>query len=123
MRPPHLHPASSYICKGLWRNPGVVRILPIPLRRYQPMFIPLRFLLALICLANAVPALADIVKPALVEISVYSEGRYRIEIRASIEALLTGINARYQDTTPVSYTHLTLPTIILPCRSRWSPYH
>ena len=22
---------------------------------------------------------------------------------------------------PVSYTHLTLPTIILPCRSRWSP--
>ena len=25
--------------------------------------------------------------------------------------------------TPVSYTHLTLPTIILPCRSRWSPYH
>ena len=23
----------------------------------------------------------------------------------------------------VSYTHLTLPTIILPCRSRWSPYH
>ena len=26
-------------------------------------------------------------------------------------------------TGPVSYTHLTLPTIILPCRSRWSPYH
>ena len=25
--------------------------------------------------------------------------------------------------TAVSYTHLTLPTIILPCRSRWSPYH
>ena len=24
---------------------------------------------------------------------------------------------------PVSYTHLTLPTIILTCRSRWSPYH
>ena len=23
----------------------------------------------------------------------------------------------------VSYTHLTLPTIILPCRYRWSPYH
>ena len=23
---------------------------------------------------------------------------------------------------PVSYTHLTLPTILL-CRSRWSPYH
>ena len=25
--------------------------------------------------------------------------------------------------TSVSYTHLTLPTIILPCRSRWSPDH
>ena len=24
---------------------------------------------------------------------------------------------------PVSYTHLTLPTISLVCRSRWSPYH
>ena len=23
----------------------------------------------------------------------------------------------------VSYTHLTLPTIQLSCRSRWSPYH
>ena len=24
---------------------------------------------------------------------------------------------------PVSYTHLTLPTIRTRCRSRWSPYH
>ena len=24
---------------------------------------------------------------------------------------------------PVSYTHLTLPTIQRSCRSRWSPYH
>ena len=24
---------------------------------------------------------------------------------------------------PVSYTHLTLPTIHVECRSRWSPYH
>ena len=23
----------------------------------------------------------------------------------------------------VSYTHLTLPTILRRCRSRWSPYH
>ena len=28
------------------------------------------------------------------------------------------LNAR-----PVSYTHLTLPTNIIRCRSRWSPYH
>ena len=26
-------------------------------------------------------------------------------------------------TGPVSYTHLTLPTIYPKCRSRWSPYH
>ena len=26
-------------------------------------------------------------------------------------------------TVPVSYTHLTLPTTRLVCRSRWSPYH
>ena len=25
--------------------------------------------------------------------------------------------------TPVSYTHLTLPTNEQQCRSRWSPYH
>ena len=25
--------------------------------------------------------------------------------------------------SPVSYTHLTLPTKIVACRSRWSPYH
>ena len=24
---------------------------------------------------------------------------------------------------PVSYTHLTLPTNVSRCRSRWSPYH
>ena len=27
------------------------------------------------------------------------------------------------DPAPVSYTHLTLPTIALLCRSRWSPYN
>ena len=43
-------------------------------------------------------SLADVVKPALVEISVNTSGTYRVEVRASIEALLTGINARYKDT-------------------------
>ena len=28
-----------------------------------------------------------------------------------------------QRVTPVSYTHLTLPTTLNSCRSRWSPYH
>ena len=29
----------------------------------------------------------------------------------------------YFQTDPVSYTHLTLPTTLHECRSRWSPYH
>lgn len=41
---------------------------------------------------------ADVVKPALVEISVYSKGEVHAEIRASIEAVLTGINGRYKNT-------------------------
>lgn len=41
---------------------------------------------------------ADVVKPALVEISVKTDGTFHIEIRASIEALLTGINSRYKNT-------------------------
>ncbi|RKZ66866.1 MAG: HupE/UreJ family protein [Gammaproteobacteria bacterium] len=42
--------------------------------------------------------LADVVKPALVEINVSSEKLISVEIRASIEALLTGINASYKNT-------------------------
>ena len=62
------------------------------------MFIPSRILLVLIlaCFAPVCPG--DVVKPALVEISVFTEGRFRVEIRASIEALLTGINSRFKDT-------------------------
>ena len=41
---------------------------------------------------------ADVVKPALIEISVFTQGHYRIEIRASLEAILTGINAQYKNT-------------------------
>ncbi len=32
-------------------------------------------------------------------------------------------NRRHLDGIPVSYTHLTLPTTIPSCISRWSPYH
>ena len=44
------------------------------------------------------PTWADVVKPALVEISIHTDGSYHIEVRASLEALLTGINARYRNT-------------------------
>ncbi len=42
--------------------------------------------------------LADVVKPALVEINVDSDKVITVEVRASIEALLTGINAKYKNT-------------------------
>jgi len=54
------------------------------------------WLLSLIMLPGMAPA--DVVKPALVEISVFAEGRFQVELRASIEALLTGINAKYKNT-------------------------
>ncbi len=44
------------------------------------------------------PLFADVVKPALVEINVNNDREISIEIRASIEALLTGINAKYKNT-------------------------
>jgi hypothetical protein len=45
-----------------------------------------------------VNVLADVVRPALIEISVFTSGKASIEIRASIEALLTGINGRFKNT-------------------------
>lgn len=41
---------------------------------------------------------ADVVKPALIEISVDEKGQVEIEIRTSIEALLTEINGRFTNT-------------------------
>jgi hypothetical protein len=43
-------------------------------------------------------ARADVVKPALIEITADVTGKTLIEVRASVEALLTGINARYKNT-------------------------
>ncbi len=63
------------------------------------MFIPRLIVLLALLLSVPQTALGDIVKPALIEISVFTEGRYRVEVRASIEALLTGINAQYKNTT------------------------
>jgi len=43
-------------------------------------------------------AWSDVVKPALTEINVFANGAVEIEIRTSLEALLTGINGRYKNT-------------------------
>ena len=57
------------------------------------------YLLILFLLSSvSFPSHADVVKPALVEISVNTNGSFSIEVRASIEALLTGINSRYKNT-------------------------
>ena len=61
-------------------------------------FIPKLFLLLFFSYLYATPAFSDVVKPALVEINAYTDGKVEIEVRASIEALLTGINAQYKNT-------------------------
>ena len=50
-----------------------------------------------------------------------SEGLSSIKkIQSETKDTLTEIKNNLQ---AVSYTHLTLPTIGMLCRSRWSPYH
>jgi len=56
------------------------------------------FPIIIVALVLTGTAAADVVKPALVEISANTQGTVSIEVRASIEALLTGINARYRNT-------------------------
>lgn len=52
----------------------------------------------LLCYCLFPVAVADVVKPALVEITAKSGGEISIDIRTSIEALLTGINSQYKNT-------------------------
>ena len=40
---------------------------------------------------------------------------------SDVEVVMEGSTGADVDT--VSYTHLTLPTTLHECRSRWSPYH
>lgn len=63
---------------------------------YKVHYAILFYLLSSLFLASN--SVADIVKPALVEISVFADGHYRAELRASIEAMMTGINSRYKNT-------------------------
>lgn len=61
--------------------------------------IPRQLSLFLTAITLYLPVSADVVKPALVEISVYTDERVEIEIRTSVEALLTEINGRFRNTT------------------------
>ena len=49
--------------------------------------------------------------------------KVRIYINNSFKTPLTFGILRPRIILPVSYTHLTLPTIAAECRSRWSPCH
>ena len=58
-----------------------------------------RFILLLLINFLAInTAFSDVVKPALIEINTHIDGKVNVEVRASIEALLTGINAQYKNT-------------------------
>ncbi len=57
-----------------------------------------QLLLIIMSLAFSLQLYADVVKPALIEISVNQLGQVDIEARVSIEALLTGINGKYKNT-------------------------
>ena len=59
---------------------------------------PFRLILLLSFLLTSSTTIADVVKPALTEINVFADGRVLIEVRTSIEALLTGIDGRYRNT-------------------------
>ena len=47
---------------------------------------------------------------------------YRAKV-VRIEKFGAFVNLFDKTDAPVSYTHLTLPTTLHECRSRWSPYH
>lgn len=57
-----------------------------------------RLIVSLALLSLSAISSADVVKPALIEISVFSDGRVEIEVRTSIEAMLTGIAGKYRNT-------------------------
>ena len=78
-------------------NAGQTRPTRFYSRNRENTLLP-RLLLLLCTLLLPLSSGADVVKPALVEISVFADGHYEVELRASIEALLTGINARYKNT-------------------------
>ena len=53
-------------------------------------------------------------------------GSSAIARRFGLSPLVIGLTVVAWGTSapePVSYTHLTLPTSCVQCRSRWSPYH
>ena len=61
--------------------------------------LPSIFIICTLVCSLFYPVRADVVKPALIEITTNTTEVVDVEIRASLEALLTGINGRYRNTT------------------------
>mgnify|MGYP001812506177 FL=1 len=53
--------------------------------------------------------------------AMLNDRKIRVTSHKGLQNALLGTGFPYYD--PVSYTHLTLPTTLPRCRSRWSPYH
>ena len=55
---------------------------------------------------------------------MYAQGALKVTAEPTLDMLQNPeFLGQVFQVTPVSYTHLTLPTILRSCRSRWSPYH
>ena len=71
---------------------------------------------------NFAPILLEQIEEYAGQISDFLAGNGAI--RDSLLAQLAAADLpTEQEARPVSYTHLTLPTTLPRCRSRWSPYH
>ena len=66
-----------------------------------------------------VESIQDEVEKTLMKNGFYAEAKNFILFRWQ----RTEIRRTLRRIAAVSYTHLTLPTILRSCRSRWSPYH
>ncbi len=91
---------------------------------YLPRQLTAFLLIALCSVVSTVQA--DVVKPALVEISVKTSGEVNIELRASVEALLTGINSQYSNTkeAPTSDDYDVLRNMQAPqLHKRFATFH
>ena len=71
---------------------------PVRTRGVQLNYISSLIVICTLVTSLFYPVRADVVKPALIEISVYTTEVVEVEIRTSVEALLTGINGRYRNT-------------------------
>ena len=87
---------------------------PILMNLCTPMFIAAQFKIAKCWKQPKCPSVEEWIKKLWY---IYTMEYYTAERKKEVLPFATA----WMD--PVSYTHLTLPTNTVTCRSRWSPYH